>query len=58
MFICAAETAAQGKQVLEKGIGRASEVEEDVSDPAAARGWLQHPSRMLEASPLCLQLQQ
>lgn len=42
----------QGKQILQDGIGRASEVEEDVPDAAAARAWLSQPDAMLAASPL------
>jgi len=53
-----ATVTIKGKQVLEKGIGRASEVEEDVPDPAAARQWLQEPRKMLEASPLVQQLKE
>jgi hypothetical protein len=44
--------AQQGKQILSDGIGRASEVEEDVSDVTTARGWLEQPGAMLQASPL------
>lgn len=46
----------QGKQVLEGGIGRASEVEEPVADAAAARKFLDSPSEMLTQSPLLVQL--
>ena len=41
----------KGKQVLLDGIGRATEVEEDV-DPLAARRWLTEPCLMMEAVPL------
>lgn len=41
----------KGKQVLENGIGRASEVEEDV-DPGAAKGFLADPTAMIAAVPL------
>jgi hypothetical protein len=47
-----AHTCLQGKQILSDGIGRASEVEEDVSDVGTARTWLQQPGAMLQASPL------
>ncbi|KAF5841326.1 CYTH-like domain-containing protein [Dunaliella salina] len=53
-----ATVTIKGKQVLEKGIGRASEVEEEVPDAAAARQWLQEPSKMLEAVPLVHQLKE
>jgi len=44
----------KGKQLLVGGIGRATEVEEDVpkGGEAAARGWLSHPNELLTASPL------
>ncbi|GLC45337.1 hypothetical protein PLESTM_001721600 [Pleodorina starrii] len=41
----------KGKQVLENGIGRASEVEEDVAPEAAAR-YLAQPDAMLSEVPL------
>lgn len=41
----------QGKSVLENGIGRATEVEED-ADPVASRAWLDSPDLMLTAAPL------
>jgi len=44
--------------VLDKGIGRASEVEEDVPNPTAARQWLQQPSMMLESVLLVHQLKE
>ncbi len=37
--------------MLENGIGRASEVEEDV-DPGAAKGFLADPTAMIAAVPL------
>jgi hypothetical protein len=43
----AACTLLQGEQVLVDGIGRASEVEEVLPDPAAARRFLQQPSELL-----------
>ncbi len=43
--------SAQGKQILEGGIGRASEVEEAV-DAVPARKYLDSPSAMLQESPL------
>ncbi|KAL6752361.1 CYTH-like domain-containing protein [Haematococcus lacustris] len=42
----------KGKQVLAEGIGRATEVEEQVADVQAARQWLTQPDAMLTASPL------
>lgn len=50
--IACAHLLMQGKQILQDGIGRASEVEEDVGDAAAARAWLSAPDAMLAASPL------
>ncbi len=61
-FICTSlrffPRVAQGKQILRDGIGRASEVEEEVpaSDVEAARVWLQNPDAMLTASPLLTDL--
>lgn len=46
----------KGKQILQNGIGRASEVEEDVKDVQAARTWLTTPDLLLQASPLLQQL--
>lgn len=42
----------QGKQILQDGIGRASEVEEDAPSAAQGRAWLSSPQDMLSASPL------
>jgi len=42
----------KGKQILEGGIGRASEVEEPVPDAAAARTFLTAPTNMLTQSPM------
>ncbi len=39
--------AMQGGQVITDGVGRGSEVEDDV-DPAAAREFLKNPSKLLE----------
>ncbi|GIL90756.1 hypothetical protein Vretimale_16842 [Volvox reticuliferus] len=41
----------KGKQILENGIGRASEVEEDI-DPAVAARYLVEPNSMLREVPL------
>ena len=38
----------QGKQVLQDGIGRASEVEEVLPDACAARAYVQQPSALLQ----------
>jgi len=46
----------KGKQILQDGIGRASEVEEDAPDAAAARAWLAQPDLLLQSSPLLKQL--
>lgn len=46
----------KGKQVLQDGIGRASEVEEVLPDAATARNYLTSPSAMLNDSPLLVQL--
>lgn len=37
----------QGKQILQDGIGRATEIEEPL-DPVAARQFLQQPSQLLQ----------
>lgn len=39
--------ATQGKQILQDGIGRATEIEEPL-DPVAARQFLQQPSQLLK----------
>ena len=44
LFPC---SPVQGKQILQDGIGRASEVEEEV-DPQQARTYLQHPTQLLQ----------
>jgi thymidine phosphorylase len=44
----------QGKQVLSAGIGRASEVEEEV-DPIKARQYLQEPSSLLQLPSTLIQ---
>lgn len=54
--ILACGACMQGKQILQNGIGRASEVEEDVKDVQAARTWLTTPDLLLQASPLLQQL--
>jgi hypothetical protein len=40
-------SALQGKQILQDGIGRATEIEEPL-DPVAARQFLQQPSQLLK----------
>lgn len=44
----------QGKQILENGIGRASEVEEDL-DPRVAEECIQDPTKLVSASDLVKQ---
>ena len=44
----------QGQQVLKEGIGRGSEVEEDV-DPLYARTFMEHPENLLHLQSEILQ---
>jgi adenylate cyclase class IV len=54
-----AEITCKGRQELDGGVGRASEEEEDVKDPVAARLCLQDPGALFEmGSPLVARLKE